>query len=47
MTPDEYEEVEVRRISADFAPGALGTHTVNQAHGIVVYDCEFRARKTA
>lgn len=47
MTPDEYEEVEVRRISADFAPGALGTHTVNQAHGIVVYDCEVRARKMA
>ena len=46
MTPDEYEEVEVRRISADFAPGALGTHTVNEAHGIVVYDCEIRARKT-
>lgn len=47
MTPDEYEEVEVQRISADFVPGALGTHTVNQAHGITVYDCEVRARKTA
>jgi hypothetical protein len=45
MTPHEYEEVEVRRIPANFAPGALGTHTINQAHGIVVYDCEVRARK--
>ncbi len=47
MTPDEYEEAEVRRISADFAPGALGAHTVNHAHGITVYDCEVRARKMA
>jgi hypothetical protein len=45
LTPDEYEEAEVRRISADFSPGALGTHTVNHAHGITVYDCEVRARK--
>ena len=45
MTPDEYEEVEVQRISAEFKPAALATHTVNQAHGIVVYDCQIRARK--
>ena len=45
LTPDEYEEVEVRRIAADFATDGLGAHTVNMAHGIVVYDCEISARK--
>lgn len=45
MTPQEYEEVELRRISADWAAGAHATHTINQASGVTVYDCEVRRRK--
>ena len=44
LTAEEFSEVEVRRISADWAAGAQGTHTVNQAYGITVYDCEMRPR---
>lgn len=40
MTTEEYEEAEVQRISAEWAAGAQGTHTVNHAHGLTVYDCE-------
>jgi len=45
MTPEEYEEVEWRRISADWAVGADGTHTINQASGVTVYDCEVKRRR--
>ncbi len=45
MTPEEYEEVEWRRISAHWAVGADGTHTINQASGVTVYDCEVKCRK--
>lgn len=45
LTKNEFEEVAVHRISADWATGARGTHTVNQAHGITVYDCEARPRR--
>lgn len=38
MTVDEYEEVEVRRIVPDSAD-EFGTHTLNQAAGITIYDC--------
>ena len=39
MTTEEYAEIEVRRISADWAVDAQGTHTINQANGVTVYDC--------
>ena len=45
MTPEKYEEVESRRISADWAAGAHATHTINQASGVTVYDCEVKRRK--
>ena len=45
MTPDEYEEVEVTRIPPDWADGAQGTHTVNQAARVTVYDCDALCRK--
>jgi len=44
MTTEEYAEVEVRRISADWAADGLGTHTVNQANGVTVYDFEAKRR---
>jgi len=45
MTPENYEEVELLRISADWAAGAHATHTINQASGVTIYDCEIRRRK--
>ena len=45
MTTDNYEETEVARILPDWAIGAHATHTVNQASGVTVYDCEARCRK--
>jgi len=45
MTPDLYEESEALRISADWAADAHATHTMNQSHGVTVYDCEVRRRK--
>lgn len=45
MTPEKYEEVELRRISADWAIGAHATHTINQASGVTIYDCEINRRK--
>lgn len=45
MTTEDYEEVEVRRIPADWAAGAHATHTINQASGVTVYDFEVRHRQ--
>lgn len=45
MSEDSYEEEEVGRILPDWAPHSLGTHTVNQAAGITVYDSFTRRRK--
>ncbi len=47
LTTEEFSEVEVHRIPSDWAAGAHGTHTVNQACGITVYDCEARPRRKA
>ena len=45
MNTTEYEEETVQRILPDWAEDAQGTHTVNQAGGITVYDCIARRRK--
>lgn len=45
MTEEVYEEEEVCRILPDWAPNSWGTHTVNQAAGITVYDSYARRRK--
>jgi hypothetical protein len=45
MDTKEYEEETVQRILPDWAGDAQGTHTVNQAGGITVYDCNVRRRK--
>jgi len=45
MTTQDYKEIEVSRVSADWAKGAHATHTVNQDCGITVYDCQVRPRK--
>jgi len=45
MTTEDYKEIEVGRISPDWAIGAHATHTINQADGVTVYDCEARCRK--
>ena len=38
IDPDRFEEVEVSRILPDWAPGLVGTHTINSAEGLVVFD---------
>ena len=45
MTTEVYKEIEVGRISSDWAIGAHATHTINQAKGVTVYDCEARRRR--
>ena len=45
MDTTESEEETVQRILPDWAEDAQGTHTVNQADGITVYDCIARRRK--
>jgi len=45
MTTEDYKEIEVERISPDWAIGAHATHTVNQGSGITVYDCQTRPLK--
>ena len=45
MDTTAYEEETVQRILPDWAEDAQGTHTVNQADGITVYDCIARRRK--
>ena len=45
MTTEDYKELEVGRITSDWAVGAHGTHTINQASGVTVYDCEAKCRK--
>jgi len=45
MDTTGYEEEPYRRILPDWADDALGTHTINQAAGVTVYDCIVRRRK--
>ena len=45
MTTTDYEEVSSTMISPAWAGNAHATHTVNQAAGVTVYDCEVRRRK--
>ena len=45
MTTEDYKELEVGRITSDWAVGAHGTHTINQVSGVTVYDCEAKCRK--
>jgi hypothetical protein len=45
MTTEDYQEIEVERISPDWAIGAHATHTVNQDCGVTVYDCQTRPLK--
>jgi len=45
MNTQEYEEVEAGKILPDWAPDALGTHTINHSNGVTVYDCIVSCRK--
>ena len=45
MTVEDYQEEEVRRILPDWARNISGTHTVNKAAGVTVYDCIERRRR--
>ena len=45
MDTTRYEEETVQQILPDWAEDAQGTHTVNQAGGVTVYDCIARRRK--
>jgi len=45
LTVDEYQEETVRTILPDWADDLRGTHTVNQAAGVTVFDCFVRRRK--
>jgi hypothetical protein len=42
---DGYDEETVCQIAPDWTEDIRGTHTVNQANGITVYDCLARVRK--
>lgn len=45
LTDSDYAEEQVAHILPDWAPDSWGTHTVNQAAGITVYDTYTRRRK--
>ena len=46
LSRTEYREVEIGRITPDWLPGALGTHTFNSDNGIDVLDALVRPRKS-
>ena len=47
LTRSEYRETEVMSIFPDWAPGLIGTHTINAAGGLTVADARMRRRKSS
>jgi len=47
LTPTDYRERPVQRIEPDWAPGLIGTHTINSNHGFEVIDGQIYAKRYA